>query len=100
ACIHTPAKDLYLNQLRDRIWLKKWPETDLEYDTWLGLQWAVPLHLGLLFLNNPPDRGALVEHMRWWQDKSSYSSQIGPHFGLSRDYDIFVLGASGAYWAL
>jgi hypothetical protein len=100
ACIHISAKELFLAQLRDRIWLKRWPETDLGYDTWLGLQWAVPLHLGLLFSNNPADRGALLERLRWWQEKSSYISQIGPHFGLSRDYDIFVLGASGAYWAL
>jgi hypothetical protein len=100
ACIHTPAEDLFLAQLRDRIWLMKWPETDLGYDTWLGMQWAVPIHLGLLFLNYPADRAALLGRLRWWHEKSSYASQIGPHFALSRDYDIFVIGASGAYLAL
>ena len=35
-----------------------------------------------------------------WQEKSYYYSQIGPHFGLAEDYDRFVLGLAGSFWAL
>jgi hypothetical protein len=70
------------------------------YDSYLGGHWRVPIHLALL-ANSQPERGpACLQELVEWQERSSYMTQIGPHFGLSRDYDYFILGFAPALWAL
>lgn len=72
-----------------------------EYDSYLGQEWATPIHLGLLsaFFDSPTDSN-FFEKFKEWQESSSYLKMIGPFFGLSRDYDFFLLGMSGAVFGL
>jgi hypothetical protein len=93
-------QELFLSHLRHRILERRWPDTDAGYSNWFGTEWSFPIHLGLLFASNVDLRDDLFAKLRFWQEKSSYMSQIGPHFGLSRDYDQFMFGVSGTLWAL
>lgn len=72
-----------------------------EYGTYLGSEWEVPIHLGLLsaFANDNLEK-KYFEDFKNWQDKSYHLKQIGPSYGLSRDYDLFILGMSGAVLGL
>jgi len=69
------------------------------YKTYIGQTWAEPLHMGVLSLANP-DSGDWLGRLRDWQEHTTYMTMIGPHFGLSRDYDDFVLGFAPVLWAL
>ena len=70
------------------------------YETSIGRQWYEPVHLGILALEYPAKSAAMLNRLRNWQERHSYLSMIGPHFGLSRDYDAFVLGIAPALWGL
>jgi hypothetical protein len=93
-------KGLFLRHLRERQIQGRWRNTDAGYETWLGRDWSFPIHLGLLFVHSPQERVKIFEQLQWWQERSSYMSQIGPHFGLSREYDLFIMGAAGGLWAV
>lgn len=84
-----------------RVWLE--PPTAEKptsgYETFIGGTWSAPIHLGLLAVADTSG-GDWLKRLRDWQEHSSYMSQIGPHLGLSRDYDDFVLGLSPVLWAL
>jgi hypothetical protein len=69
------------------------------YQSYIGQVWAEPVHLGLLALEFS-SHGDWLESLTTWQERSSYMTQIGPHFGLSRDYDAFILGMAPALLAL
>ena len=71
----------------------------VEYPSFIGAEWASPIHIGLLAMTHPGEADWL-ERLRTWQEESTYMTMIGPHFGLSRDYDEFVLGAAPVLWAL
>jgi hypothetical protein len=94
------AEDLFLAHLLPRFWESRWSGTDEGYDTWFGSSWSTPIQLAILFAVTPELRFSIFEKLRWWQEESSYISQVGPHFGQSEDYDRFVLGVSGTFWAL
>ena len=63
---------------------------DPHYKTYIGHHWSDLLHMGVASLAAPSD-GDWLRCLRAWQEGSLYGSAIGPHFGLSRDYDDFVL---------
>jgi hypothetical protein len=71
------------------------------YGTYCGRQWSIPIHLGLLaaFANDGQEEKYFTD-FKYWQEKSSYLKQIGASYGLSRDYDLFILGISGAVLCL
>jgi hypothetical protein len=73
---------------------------DAGYKTFIGQSWAKPVHLALLAHTFGDDKNRFLETLRNWQERSFTSSMIGPHFGLSRDYDEFVLGISPSLFAL
>jgi hypothetical protein len=71
------------------------------YETYLGNEWAIPVHLGILSAFAKDNlENKYFEDFKNWQEKSSYLKQIGPSYGLSRDYDLFILGMSGAVFGL
>lgn len=72
------------------------------YDTYCGNTWAYPIYIGILsYISNEEDkRNKYFSLFKEWQESSSYMSMIGPHFGLSKDYDGFIIGLSGALLAL
>jgi hypothetical protein len=74
-------------------------ESSYEYGSYLGRLWAEPIHIGLLSLRYPSE-GEWLERLRHWQERTSYLTMIGPHFGLAQDYDDFVLGTAPVLWAL
>lgn len=71
------------------------------YETYFGTEWSIPIHLGLLsaFANDGQEE-KYFDDFRNWQEKSYYLKQIGPSYGLSRDYDLFILGMAGAVLSL
>lgn len=71
------------------------------YDSYLGTEWSIPIHLGMLsaFAEDAMKEKYFLDFTNW-QEKSYYLKQIGPSYGLSRDYDIFILGMSGAVLSL
>ncbi len=69
------------------------------YDSHIGYWWNQPLHIGLLAVHRP-DKCDYLNSLQHWQKNSSGLTRIGPHFGLSRDYDDFLLGIAPAFLAL
>ena len=53
--------------------------------------WGVPVQIGILINSFPLERSSLFQRLKEWQDNNSYLTMIGPHFGLSRDYDEFII---------
>jgi hypothetical protein len=94
------ARDLFISQVTNRMTSDTWPGTDLGYETWLGDTWGDPIHLGIVSNQEPLMREVMVDELIHWQEHASFMSMIGPHFGLSADYDNFILGYSAALWAL
>lgn len=70
-----------------------------EYGTYWGDMWSDPIHYGILIYSFPDKSAEYLQRFRNWQEKSTYLTMIGPHFGLSRDYDEFILGLSPPFWA-
>lgn len=65
------------------------------YQTYLAWHTAQPLHLGLVAAERPAMAVDMVERFRSWQDPPRGGfSWLGPHFGLSQDYDEFLIGAA------
>jgi hypothetical protein len=56
--------------------------------------------LALLAREFGDEKNRFLDSLRHWQERSTNYSMIGPHFGLSQDYDEFVLGISPALFAL
>lgn len=75
------------------------PEDD-EYPTYLGSWWNRPIHLGILCKVDPQREMYYIDKLKYWQEKSSYMTQIGPHFGLSQDYDEFIMWLASPLWTL
>lgn len=71
-----------------------------EYSSYIGSHWRVPVHLALLAHCQPSAGSTALQGIIDWQETSSYMTQIGPHFGLSHDYDHFILGFAPTLWAL
>lgn len=74
-------------------------EDECWYDTYLGSHWSVPIHLALLAHLLPDQETEMLDRLRTWQEGTDEMRQIGPYFGLSYDYDKFLLGLSGPLWA-
>jgi hypothetical protein len=62
-----------------------------DYGTYWGYQWADPIHYAILINTDPAKQKEYIEKFINWQEKSTYMSMIGPHLGLSRDYDEFII---------
>ncbi len=72
------------------------------YPSYLGHQCSYPIHIGLLTaIGTPEEKVKYLQKLQQWQDNPLFlPSMIGPHFGLSRDYDWFILNFAGPLWAL
>jgi hypothetical protein len=96
------VQDLSYREHFLRVLAQQWQDGKSEksdYTSYIGNTWSAPLHIGLLALEFP-QRENWLDSLEEWQERSSYMTQIGPHFGLSRDYDAFVLGVAPALMAL
>ncbi|HET6841350.1 MAG TPA: hypothetical protein VFK06_06640 [Candidatus Angelobacter sp.] len=95
-------KNRFLSFLRSRIVQGRIAvSSGFEYENPLyGATWSYPIHLGIVAATTSASANECLGLLRAWQLESSYMTQIGPHFGLSRDYDEFVVGVSASLWAL
>jgi len=94
-------KDHFLRRLKQKA---ETPDCLVEvesYGTWLGTQWATPIHLGLLsaFANDGQEE-KYFSKFKHWQKRTPRTKQIEARYGLSRDYDLFILGMCGAVLSL
>lgn len=66
------------------------------FDSYLGSQWAIPIITGLLcgLSENISESRHWSSLLLKWQKESTYLPMITPAFGLSRDYDEFILGCA------
>ncbi len=98
---YTGIKQHFIRRLKNKI---EKPEEFFEneaYETYLGKEWEIPIHLGMLSAFAEDNlENKYFEDFKNWQERSTYLKQIGPSFGLSRDYDLFILGMSGAVLGL
>jgi len=88
----------FLSRLRAHVTKATGPVAD--YQTFLGHHWQEPIHLALLAAAYPAEAGTYLTKFCEWQEDASGMTAIGPHFGLSRDYDDFVLGQAPSFFGL
>lgn len=74
----------------------------INYKTYLGNSWCFPIHLGMIYcsIDDLYKREKIVNQLKHWQGKNSYMTMIGPHFGLSHDYDEFLIWGAGGLFGL
>jgi hypothetical protein len=72
------------------------------YQTYIGIHFSVPVHLGIRAANvdSKLEKGYCLEKLTIWQNNGEQLTMVGPHFGLSQDYDQFLIYMSGGYFAL
>jgi len=102
ATLDSTLKQQFIEALAETIFgSKPLPFSDVQYERpFYWAHWELPIHLGILATNLPDKRADCFHHLREWQLHSYHISQIGPHWGLSRDYDECVALASASFWAL
>lgn len=74
--------------------------SDNSYGGYVGRTYPGMLEIGIL--GNAgilPDQDA-CDRLEAWQSRFGTLRAIGPHFGLSRDYDAFVLGSAPALYGI
>ena len=71
----------------------------VKYETFLGVSWHAPIHLAMLARAKNESADLFLKRLRDWQEKSYPCTMIGPHFGMSRDYDQFILCISSGLWS-
>lgn len=66
------------------------------FESYLGSQWAIPIITGLLcgLSENISESRHWSSLLLKWQRESACMPMITPAFGLSRDYDEFILGCA------
>jgi hypothetical protein len=89
-----------VRQLTDRLPYPSRREGECWYGTYVGQQWSTPLHLGVVARERPEAEAIMLGRLRDWQENSDEMRQIGPYFGLNRDYDHFLLGIAAPLWTL
>lgn len=74
----------------------------ISYGTYLGDNWHFPIHMGILYAGSTDlyVKDKSFELLKRWQEGSSYMTMIGPHFGLSMDYDDFLVWGAGGLFGL
>lgn len=71
------------------------------YPTYVGTNFSTPIHFALLQYTTHAGTGHWLDRLCRWQEEGTWiHPQIGPHFGLDRDYDFFLGGMASAFWAL
>lgn len=98
---HPELKQHFIRKLKQKAEMPKGLFEAESYESYFGTEWSIPIHLGLLsaFANDNLET-KYFDDFKNWQEKSYYLKQIGPSFGLSRDYDMFVLGMAGSVLGL
>lgn len=74
----------------------------VKYSNYIGNTWCFPIHLGIIYAssNNLSVKDRTVTQLKDWQENNSHLTMIGPHFGLSYDYDEFIIWGSGGLFGI
>lgn len=74
----------------------------VNYSTYIGNAWCFPIHLGIIytFSTDLYLKEKTTRQLKYWQENNSHLSMIGPHFGLDRDYDEFLIWGAGGLFAI
>jgi hypothetical protein len=70
------------------------------YETYFGATWSLAVHIGLLQYWTHDVTEKWLTALKKWQENGWYITQIGPHFGLSRDYDEFIFTLAAPFLGL
>ena len=64
------------------------------FNTYLGSQWLIPILYSIIIgsTSDNEEIKCFSNKLIIWQNKSSHMPQITPAFGLSKDYDEFIIG--------
>ncbi len=75
----------------------------VRYSSYMGSTWCFPIHLGIIYASTEDlyTKDKALNQLKYWQNNKQHLSMIGPHFGLSQDYDEFIIwGAGGLFGVL
>ena len=72
------------------------------YQSYVGSHYCIPIHLGIraIYSKDIFEKAYCLDRLKTWQANGDHLTQIGPHFGLSMDYDNMLVHFSGAFFAL
>lgn len=70
------------------------------FNTYFGSIWPALIYLAILASSEGDESITFDSSLEKYQGSSYFPTTIGPHFGLDRDYDMFIIGAAPAYLAL
>jgi hypothetical protein len=73
---------------------------DTGYASYLGHRFEEPIHSAMLAGRGTIDDRQAAEEILRWQGSESAMRQLGPYFGLARDYDELIRTLAGPVWAL
>ena len=98
---HPSGVDQFCRVLKQRYGTAIAYTTPLHYTSWYGKWYAIPIHLGILALRSKSlsEKHHCFSKLKLWQN-SSQPTMIGPHFGLSHDYDEFLIRGVGGVLSL
>jgi hypothetical protein len=74
----------------------------VNYTNHIGNTYYPLLHLGCIFYyyDDLYIKDKAFKRVKAWQEKSTFATMIGPHFGLKYDYDLFLIYAAGGLLAM
>jgi|GEM_PF-2691944 len=77
-------------------------EWNLIFHTFIGDKFFYPIHQGLIFHYNKDlyKKHKAFKDFQNWQEHNAHIKMIGPYFGLSQDYDQFLIWGTGGYFTL
>jgi hypothetical protein len=70
------------------------------YETYIGIHYWRGFHFALIQAWTADKTERWAQAFADWQENDGYLSMIGPHFGLSRDYDEFIFTTAPSLLAL
>ncbi|MTK54028.1 hypothetical protein [Paludibacter sp.] len=72
------------------------------YNNYMGSNWCFPIHLGIIYASNDDldAKHKAILQLKYWQNNDSHMTMIGPHFGLSQDYDEFIVWGAGGLFGI
>lgn len=91
------TREAFIDWLANGGWSQT-EHTDSGYQTYIGYHWSHLVHPALVADAMPGRSEEMCRPFDNWQSKPT--TRIGPNFGLSRDYDEFLIGISPVFLAL
>jgi len=77
-------------------------EVPINYDTYFGAWWSIPLNLGIIYSTAECDKLKIkcFEQLRYFQESYTNMKMIGPYYDLNYEYGKFLIWTSGGLLSL